>query len=182
MTPEQKAIFAAFTTEAKAFCDAVDVHESISLARFVRQLASRVVRLYGAALQLPDVTSETSDNPSDALSDAFSPEQESALRRALEKKLGSYNTYREIFDPYDDSREEPIYGSLGNDLAEIYNDLRDIVASYDRTNESALIDILWNAQFKFSYHWGEHATKALRVLDSLIHRQHVEELLEDGDA
>jgi hypothetical protein len=182
MTPKRNEILAAFITEAKAFCDAIDGHETLSLGRFVWQLAFRVVRLYGTALQLPDVISETSDNPSDALSDAFSHEQESALRHALEMKLGSFNTYREIFDPYDDPREEPIYGSLGNDLAEIYSDLRDVIAAYEPTKEDTLVDVLWNAQFQFSYHWGEHATKALRVIDSMMHRQNIEELLEDGDA
>src|SRR5438128_1348060 len=117
MTPEQNEIFASFIAEAQAFCDTVDGHESISPGRFVRQLAIRVVRLYAAALQLPDVTSQTSDDPSEAFVDALTHEQESALTHALEEKLGSHNTYREIFDPYDDPSEEAIYGSLGGDLA-----------------------------------------------------------------
>jgi len=182
MTPDQKQIFAVFITEAKAFCDAINAYETLSLGKFVRQLAFRVVRLYGTGLQLPDVTSETSNDPLAACSRAFSPEQESLLRHSLEEKLGTYNTYREIFDPYDYPSEEPICGSLGNDLAEIYNDLCDVVAAYERTDENTVIDVLWNAQVKFSYHWGEHATKALRVLDSLMHRQNIHELVEDGDA
>jgi hypothetical protein len=173
MTSDGREIFAAFMTEAKAFCDTVDGHETISLGRFVRELAMRVVRLYAAALQLPDVTSQTSDS-SEILADAFSHEQESALTCALEEKLGSYNTYREIFDPYDDPSEEAIYRSLGGDLAEIYNDLRDVLAVNELKNEDVLPDILWNARFQFEHHWGEHATKALRVIDSLLYRQYVE--------
>jgi hypothetical protein len=182
MTPEQKEIFASFIAEAQAYCDTVDSHESISLGRFVRQLAIRVVRLYAAALLLPDVTSQTSDNSSEVVADAFSHEQEWALTKALEGKLGSYNAYREIFDPYDDPSEDAIYGSLGGDLAEIYNDLRDVLAAYDPKNEDTLTDVLWHAHVQFGHHWGEHATKALRVIDSLLYRQYIEDMVGDRDA
>jgi hypothetical protein len=65
------------------------------------------------------------------------------------------------------------HGSLGGALAEIYNDLRDVLAAYRPENGDTLIDILWHAHFQFGYHWGEHATKALRVIDSLLYRQYV---------
>jgi Domain of unknown function (DUF5063) len=179
MTPEQNEIVASFIAEAKAYCDIVDGHEGISLGRFVRQLAIRIVRLYAAALLLPDVTSQISDS-SEPLADAFTHEQESALTRALEEKLGTYNTYREIFDPYDEPTEEAVYGSLGRDLAEIYRDLRDVLAAYELKNQDTVHDILWSTRFQFEHYWGEHATKALRVIDSLLYRQYVE--VRDRDA
>ena len=181
MTPEQKEIFGSFIIEALAFCDTVDSHQTIPLGRFVRELAIRVVRLYAAALQLPDLTWPTSDKTSEVLADAFTCEQAAALTRALEEKLGSHNTYREIFDPYDDPDEEAIYGSLGRDLAEIYNDLPDVLAAYDQTKEENLHETLWSARFQFGYHWSEHATKALRVMDSLLYRQYIESLEGDLD-
>jgi hypothetical protein len=104
MTPEQNEIFASFISEATAYRDTVDDHESLSVGRLVRQLAISIVRLYASALLLPDVTSQTSDNPLEVITDAFTHEQESGLTQALEEKFGSYNTYREIFDPYDDPR------------------------------------------------------------------------------
>jgi hypothetical protein len=180
MTAERTDIFASFIAEARAYCDAVEGHESISLGKFVRQLAIRVVRLYAAALQLPNVTSQTSDSSSDARADAFTHEQESALTQALEEKLGNSNTYREIFDPYDEPSEEAVYGSLGRDLAEIYNDLRDVLAADERKNEDTFPDILWNARFRFEHHWGAHATKALRVIDSLLYRHYID--VGDSDA
>jgi hypothetical protein len=182
MTPRQNEIFASFIAEASAFCETVDAHQSMSLGRFVRQLAVRVVRLYTAALELPDVTSQTSDNSSEAVADAFSHEQEWALTKALEGKLGSYNTYREIFDPYDGPSEEAIHGSLGGDIAEIYKDLRDDLDGYESKNDETLIDILWNARVQFEHHWGEHATKAIRVMDSLLYRQYIENMVGDRDA
>src|ERR1051325_11162699 len=109
LTPEQNETFMAFITAVKAFCDAVDAHDKMSLGKFLRHLALRITRLYAAALQLPNVISEASDNSSEPRPDAFSHEQEAALTDALEKKLGSYNTYREIFDPYDEPSEEAVY-------------------------------------------------------------------------
>ena len=100
----------------------------------------------------------------------------------MEGKLGSYNKYREIFDPYDDPSDEPIYGSLGGDLAEIYSDLRDVLEAYKTKDQDALTDILWHARFQFEHHWGEHATKALRVMDSLLYRQYIEDMVGDRDA
>jgi hypothetical protein len=180
MTPEQNEICASFISEARAYCDTVDGHEGISLGRFLRELALRIVRLYATALQLADVISHTSDNPSEVLANAFTHEQESALTQALKEKLGSYNTYREIFDPYDKPSEEAVYGSLGLDLAEIYRDLRNVLATDESKNEDTLPDILSDARFQFEHHWGEHATKALRVIDSLLYRQYIE--VEDRDA
>jgi hypothetical protein len=70
--------------------------------------------------------------------------------------------------------EEPVYGTLGRDIAEIYNDLRDVLAACQSENQHSFIDILWYARDQFEHHWGEHATKALRVIDSLLYRQYIE--------
>jgi hypothetical protein len=91
---------------------------------------------------------------SHVLPDALNAAKEAALRQALEDKFGRYNTYLEIFDPYDNQDEETVHGTLAGDLAEIYNDLQDVFAAWNRGRKKVSA-MSYGARFQFVHHWGE---------------------------
>lgn len=73
--------------------------------------------------------------------------------------LGESDLYWEVFDPRDLS--DPVAGSLLDDLADIYRDLR---RGLHILSTGSPDDAMWEWRFSFDTHWGNHATDAIRVL------------------
>lgn len=72
-----------------------------------------------------------------------------------------FQYYREVFDALDlQATDEPVIGDLYDDLADIYCDLSEGLFVYEHVS-AAEAERYWRQSFR--YHWGEHATGALRA-------------------
>ena len=99
----------------------------------------------------------------------FALEQHSAKWRtvcfALGKQIGPrWNSYQEVFDPYAVPPENPVTGSLADDLSDILLDLEDGEQLWLQGEFAAAV---WDWRFGFESHWGEHVTGALRAIRTL---------------
>ena len=78
-----------------------------------------------------------------------------------EKAVRYAITYREVFDALDlEASDEPVIGDLYDDLADIYSDLAEGLFIYRHVSPTEA-ERYWRQSFR--YHWGEHATGALRA-------------------
>lgn len=178
--PESDAI-AAFARLAEEFCALVDGREALGRDGLLRAVHIRLAPLYAAALALPGVEAmddglEESDGDEDqedvdvaALlegsgKDRLGNEQWMALYRSLDALIGEGGLYAEVFDPWAQPPEEPVTGSLADDVADIYRDLADGLTKWRRGEVAAA---WWEWRFGFTIHWGEHAVSALRALHAL---------------
>ena len=139
------------------------------------QAAGWVARLYAAALRLP---------PRDCCYAEDAPELPQAqLDRAkgnLAPFMGGY--YRECFDPDPELDDPPCMGDLGDDLLDIYTDLKHGLLVFDAGD---VHDALWHWSFLHRIHWGRHAVGALFALHCLHlskDRRQVRVLADAGDA
>jgi hypothetical protein len=124
-------------------------------AKAVREGIERLMRLYLAALELGfQVNGEVPDEM------GVDDNEWKAVYKACSRIPIDY--YGEAFDPMIVPPEEPVIGSLADDIADIYRDVMPGLRAYRAG--------LWKEAcgswgFKFSVHWGEHATGAIRVMD-----------------
>ena len=84
------------------------------------------------------------------------------LYRSLREKLGDTDVYRLVCDPTTDT--EVIQGSLADDLADIYGDLKEGLTLLDQAPEHSI----WHWRFDYSSHWGRHAQNALRTIHCVL--------------
>lgn len=82
--------------------------------------------------------------------------------------FGNRDCYWEIYDPF--VPEEPVCGSLSDDLRSIFVDLSKGIILYEQGH---IADALWEWRFDFRNHWSFHAVDAIRVLNSIA--------MEEGD-
>ncbi|PGK51646.1 hypothetical protein CN918_28030 [Priestia megaterium] len=78
--------------------------------------------------------------------------------------LGEYDIYWNIYEPY--RHEEPINGSLVDDLLDIYRDVKVGTILYEKTDKR---EANWYWKFNFEIHWGKHAVNGLRVLHDICY-------------
>lgn len=151
-----------FRVLAERYCAFIESFDSLKRGEFVWQLAEHLVDLYAAGMRLP---SQYGDDGFEAPASMTNAEWQELFWR-LRRKLGDADLYSVMFDPYE-SGATPIAGSLADDAADIYRDLRRGLAVI--AVDGGLDNAVWEWQFGFDNHWGEHATAALYALHSLTH-------------
>jgi hypothetical protein len=116
-----------------------------------------VAALYLQALVLPNVDPGEEDIPDMGITKLGS--------QHVYERFNSlpFQYYREIFHPLAiaESPEEPVIGDIADDLMDIYIDLKEGILLYESGKPVAAV-FQWRTAFGF--HWGRHATSALRVL------------------
>jgi hypothetical protein len=146
--PDYTPEVATFVDQARQFCDFVENGPQGSLSKRLVDTRERLLALYAAGCKLPAV------QPPEGIKDSPDP------KPVATPPFGTFDTYWEVFDPY--VADEPVAGSLSDELAEIYADVQRGLALWDRDVPRAAA--IWEWRFHFDRHWGDHAVDVLRAL------------------
>jgi hypothetical protein len=76
--------------------------------------------------------------------------------------------YWEVFEPFAEEKPDPIYGSISDDLKDVWGDLKKGLSIFDSGKPNCIEDAVWNWRFLFGSHWGHHAAGAIWVLTALM--------------
>jgi len=151
-----------FVAAAEAFIALVDSSTTLPLPRLVDELERHILDLYVAALKL-EPGPLTNEVPPEGMS---GDEQHELLER-LSQQFNDLDHYSTVFDPLN-LEEEPVIGSLADDVTDIYSDLKDGLAAFRDGDVSGAVHDWWNG---FNTHWGRHAVQALPAL-RLLRAEH----------
>lgn len=160
-----------FAAAAKGYCDWLE-KISCSTIDELHQARRLLSELQVLAIDFPEFNisddSSEEENSWDDLETHFSDMSRKAERDYKESKplydrLQSLplNRYWFVFNPLEEPPGEALAGSLADDLADIYMDLKRGLAEYDEGRHE---DAVWSWHFFYLSHWGKHLTGALRAL------------------
>lgn len=94
------------------------------------------------------------------------------LVNRLHAIFGAQANYWAVFDPSEpvDSGEEPIYGDLADDLADIFGDVKPGLRAWATGNNAYMPSVVngWKSPL-FGSHWGVHAVSAMRALHPIAY-------------
>ncbi len=157
-----------FAAVANRFCSVVDSASSMERADLLLQIYRILPKLIDEAISLPDVKLSDSDDqvegssqPSFRANVRQSVEEWGQLYNLLKEKLGDWDRYCQAFDPTEDM--EALSGTLADDIADIYRDLKEGLA-LGETHQAPREDIVWSWRFSHYSHWGKHAIDALLAI------------------
>lgn len=136
----------AFAEAARRFVTFVEESAVLSAEAFVRDVQPKLIDVYarGMALDHRDPT-EDGDPPTSMTTDEWW-----VVYQRLQRQLGSFDSV--------------VDGSLSDDIADIYRDLRDGFLPYDAGDTD---EAIWNWRTEFETHWGRHAAHAIYALHVL---------------
>jgi hypothetical protein len=165
-----------FRPVAQRFCSLVDSAVTLDKTEFLVQVYRMLPELIGEAMRLPAVEFGDDDDEDEVpdLETLMSQiqakariknEEWSPLYNALKEKLGDWNLYWQVFDPTKDN--EAIRGSLADDIAGIYGDLKDGI-NLKESEKVLPRGIVFEWRMGFYSHWGKHAIDALRTIHFLL--------------
>ncbi len=89
------------------------------------------------------------------------------VRESVEALLGNDNVYLEVFHSEMKYSDTPIAAFISENLADIYQELKDFAASYRIGVEDIMNDALAVSLEAFGEHWGQKLLNAVRALHAL---------------
>lgn len=90
------------------------------------------------------------------------------IHGSVQQKLGFHDEYREVFDPLTHEQVEQSTASISDNLADIYQDLKNFVTLYNIGTEEMMNDALWECQLNFEEFWGQKLLNALSAIHKVV--------------
>jgi hypothetical protein len=144
---------------------------------WIQQVLAALSRLYALAHDLPDI--ELPDDAPDISDDLNVTIAEwKQVSDRVRSILGTQVGYWAYFDPTEppESTDEPVFGNLADDLADIYKDIKPGLRAWATGDDRYLTSIILAWKFPpFGSHWGMHAVSALRALHPLFYLRGIQD-------
>lgn len=132
--------------------------------QFVGQITKVLPLLYVKAALLPEV-----DPEDDYLPEVVTEDDYEEVRQAVWRLLKAGDEYLEVFTPDMAYSEGATTRTISEDLADIYQDLKNFVAIYAERNEDAMQTALARVSENFRNYWGQRLVNAMRPLHELCY-------------
>lgn len=152
-----------FVTVAVQLCLYLEQVEGQDKSEFVEKMLCLLPLLYLKARLLPKATEEL-----DGFPERFVSEQEyEDIRQKVAQCMGADDTYLEVF--VEDMRysDEPITAFVSENIADIYQEIKDLACNYQTRDEAVMNDALVNCIEAFEQHWGQKLLNVLRPLHAV---------------
>ncbi len=152
-----------FVTVAVQLCLYLEQVEGLDKSEFVEKMLCLLPLLYLKARLLPKATEEL-----DGVPEQFVSEQEyEDIRQKVAQCMGADDTYLEVF--VEDMRysDEPITAFVSENIADIYQEVKDLACNYQTRDEAVMNDALVNCIEAFEQHWGQKLLNVLRPLHAV---------------
>ena len=152
-----------FVTVAAETCLFLEHSTEFSQPDFVRKSVKLLPLLYlkVSLIEIPDSVFD------DAPEQFVTEEDYAYVKEQLEQILGADDSYLEVFHPDMAISDTPIAAFISENLADIYQELKDFAANYQLGETDIMNDALVTCLETFGEHWGQKLLNALRALHSI---------------
>jgi hypothetical protein len=151
----------SFEDLARRYCKLLEDETPIGASIFARECLILLLRLYDGAMRLPDTAAGEEDAP------RISHETWKLMFDSISARMPGHDCYWTVFEPLDSSPPSPVVGSLAEDVADIWRDLKSGLLLIDHGGPNSRNSAVWEWRFNFESHWGRHAVEAITVLHAL---------------
>ena len=155
-----------FATVANEFCSFVEAVEKFQRKDFVTRLQKLFPLLYLKAALLPEPDLEMSEETPEKF---VSEEDYNFILHKLEVKLGPFDAYYDVFDPSIHLTEAAVEANISENVADIYQDLKDFILAYRIGTLEVMNDALWECRNNFEQFWGQRLVNGLRAIHNLVY-------------
>lgn len=156
-----------FATVANEFCTFTESVGDLTRVDFLAKLQKMFPLLYLKASLLPGLNEleDSEDTP-----EKFVTENDyNFILRKLSSKLGEFDSYPEILEPNTPLGEANVEANISENVADIYQDLKDFILSYRIGTVEVMRAALLECRTNFEQYWGQKLVNGLRAVHMLLH-------------
>ncbi len=152
-------LISEFITMSAEYCRALNSIEQFTPYGFATFSLKLLPILYIKAFNLPTFD----DYDRDAVEKFVSEEEWTRVKIQLSKLFGKNDEYIETYTRFGETQTE----SLSENLADIYQDLKDFVQLVSFGINDAIAEAVGEVKFNFENYWGQRLLNALKVIHNL---------------
>lgn len=150
-----------FVTVAKEFCAWLESTPAFPRREFIETGRKMLPLLYLKASVLPESETMLED---DFLEKFVAEDEYQQILNAVLVKMGPYNDYLEVFTADMQRSVEPLTATISENLADIYQDIKDFLMSYRTAVTEIMNEALIELVESFGEFWGQKLVNVLRAL------------------
>jgi len=104
------------------------------------------------------------------------------IRSGFRSKLRSADDYLEMPDDKTIESDGPVIASLSEDMADIYQDLKNYILLYQTGTNEVMNDAVWECRMNFENYWGYKLVNSLKAIHRFIYSgSEITDLREDDE-
>lgn len=155
-----------FVTVSVEFCSFLEKMETTSRTEWSETMLRILPLLYVKATLLPPVV-----DIEDEMAEVFVSHQDYMLiANQVASILGEEDVYLDVFVEDMKYSDRPVSSFVSEDIADIYQDIRNFVSVYQHGLEETMIDALKTISENFRLYWGQKLVNVLRPLHTLVYK------------
>lgn len=160
-----------FVTVAAEYCAFLERSEAMERVTFLDTTLKILPLLYLKASLIPDCEIQSED----AMENFVSEEDYEVMRLTIASVMGEKDDYLEVFLPDMVYSDTPIKRTISEDLADIYQDIKDFISIYRLGFDETMYDALATCKDNFGIYWGQKLVNTLRALHDVKYNAKDEE-------
>lgn len=173
MSKESQIIFdrnvVEFVTVSAEFCAFLERSEEMKQSKFVDTLLKILPLLYLKASMLPEVEMIGAGY----LETYVTEGAYEVLRISVSSVLAEKDDYLEVFLPDMVYSDTPVKRNISEDLADIYQDVKDFIFVFRLGYNETMNDALYVCKENFGEFWGQKLVNTMRALHNIKYSQEI---------
>jgi hypothetical protein len=167
-----------FTAAAAEFCKYAEHARSLKGSEMLRILQRILPFIYLKASLLPDLEAYFEDGNEKFVNEA----DWNKVRDDFRFILGTSDDYIDQADEKFTDIPEQTTSSISENMADIYQDMKDFLLLYQTGTQEVMNDAVWECRMNFENTWGQKLLNSMRAIHRYIYSgKEIEALSEDGD-
>lgn len=152
-----------FVRSANEYCSWLEGSEEESSVVFIKTSIVQLSNVYAKVVCIKELEPVMeSDN------ERFVSEQDwSVIYQKVMSKLGRFHSYLRIADSDEFDRSDLVTHTVSEDMADIFQDLKDFIMVYRQGIEEMMNDAVWEVMDNFEQYWSDKLLSALKALNKL---------------
>ena len=154
-----------FTAVAVEFCKYAEHASELKGDEMLKILQRLLPLLYLKASLLPELEPFFEDGNEKFVNEA----DWSRISESFRQLLGTADDYLEIFDEKFEVTEAPVPSSISENMADIYQDIKDFLLLYQTGTPEVMNDAVWECRMNFESLWGQKLVNSMRAINKFIY-------------
>jgi len=149
---------------ANGYCQFLEDLGQVTGREFIVQSVRHLSDVYSAILRTGETEPLFESSPEPTVTE----QDWAAVYQGISLLLGTHNEFIRQAEAGEFDRSDLVTHTISEDMADIYQELRDFTALYGRGLEEIMNDAAWELKERFIEHWGKKLLRAMAPLHDLF--------------
>ncbi|MBE9467343.1 MAG: DUF5063 domain-containing protein [Bacteroidetes bacterium] len=154
-----------FTTVANEYCAFIEKGYEISQKDFFSKIQKLLPLLYLKASLLPELRAINTEE----CEKFVSLEEWEIINKISKSILNEFDSFNDVYDPLMQEDENSCSSSISENIADIYQDLKDFVNLYNIGSVEMMNDAIFECKLNYKNFWGQRLVNILRPIHNIFY-------------